>query len=187
MQPLFNLYSGMYQACETAAWQQWGSKGINLPESVFFDGPEVLPDSIAAELQDLLLERKAWIDISPEFKKFAATRHVHSSRWNWKDRDWLPYGSTTHIFSSGAKIAYLYWLRYQYTMDEQWLRSRAYPMIKGVAEFYRNYPKFGKGPDGRYHIRNVNNGEPVVGATDTIEELTAIRGMLLLGMPLPRL
>src|SRR4029078_666844 len=63
MQPLFNLYSGMYQACETAARQQGGSKGINLPETVPFNGPEVLPDSIAAELQDLLLERKAWIDI----------------------------------------------------------------------------------------------------------------------------
>ena len=51
-----------------------------------------------------------------------------------------------------------------------------------MAEFYRNHSKFGKGPDGKYHIRNVNNRDPVVGANNTIEELSAIRGMLLLAI-----
>ncbi|MFA6134176.1 MAG: glycoside hydrolase family 95-like protein [Phycisphaerae bacterium] len=180
MTPMLDMYSDMYAACEIAARQQWGTQGIMLSETMPFNGPEVLPDAIAAELRELMFDRKNWIDVTPEFKQYVESRHVHSSRWNWKRRDFLPYGTTTGMFSSGAKIAYLYWLRYQYTMDAQWLRDRAYPMLRGVAEFYRHYPNFRKAPDGKYHIRNVNNGEAVVGANDTIEELTAIRGMLSL-------
>ena len=57
------------------------------------------------------------------------------------------------------KSATLYWQRYQFTMDTNWLRDRAYPIIKGAAEFYRNFPNFGKEADGKYHIHHVNNGE----------------------------
>jgi hypothetical protein len=83
-----------------------------------------------------------------------------------------------HIFSRGAKIAYKYWLRYEYTKDKQWLGNRGYPIIKGVAEFYRNYPNVKKGPDGKYHIHNVNSNEPVWGGQDTDEEISAMRGIL---------
>ena len=38
----------------------------------------------------------------------------------------------------GAKIAYYFWRRYEFTMDREWLRARAYPMIKGAAEFVWN-------------------------------------------------
>ena len=89
-----------------------------------------------------------------------------------------PYGPVTHIFSRGAKIAYLYWLRYEYTMDAAWLRDRAYPMLKGVAEFYRNYPNVEKGPDGKYHIHHVNSNEPVWGGQDTDEELSSMYAIL---------
>jgi hypothetical protein len=84
----------------------------------------------------------------------------------------------THIFSRGAKIAYYYWLRYEYTMDTAWLRDRAYPMLKGVAEFYRNYPNLKKGPDGKYHIHHVNSNEPLWGGQDTDEELSSMYAIL---------
>jgi hypothetical protein len=52
-------------------------------------------------------------------------------------------------------------------------------MIKGTAEFYRNYPNVKKGQDGRYHIYYVNNGEPFRGyRQDTMEEISAMRGIL---------
>jgi hypothetical protein len=102
-----------------------------------------------------------------EFRDYAGTKLPFSSRWNWigngkwengrwayTDRGGGPYGPVTHIFSRGAKIAYLYWLRYEYTMDMAWLRERAYPMLKGVAEFYRNYPNVKKEADGKYHIHH---------------------------------
>ena len=48
-----------------------------------------------------------------------------------------------------------------------WLRTRAYPMLKGAAEFYRNFPNVKKGADGKYHIHNVNSNESIYGARDT--------------------
>lgn len=191
MDPMISMYSGMYDSCASAAQQLWGSKGIWIPETVWFDGVEKLPDDIGAEFQDLYLFRKPWALRSRAFNEFAARKHPHSSLWNWKaPGKWVngefvyqpkydgPLGEVIHIFSTGAKIAYQYWLRYEYTLDKGFLRDRAYPMLKGVAEFYRNYPNVRKGKDGHYHIHNVNDHEPIKAAQDTLEEVAAMHGIL---------
>jgi len=182
MNPMFDMYSGMYEAQALAARQQWGSEGIYLPETVSYNGLERLPDTLAAELQDLLLERKPWKEMSPAFGQHLQTVDVLSSRWNFLLSSVRPYSYVEHIFSSGAKIAYLYWQTYEYTLDERWLRERAYPMLKGVAEFYRNYPNVKKAADRKYHIYNVNNHESIWGGQDTHEELAAMHGILPLAI-----
>jgi len=191
MEPVFAMYSKMLPACSLAAQQQWGSEGIFIPETVWFDGLEQLPNDVAAEMRDLYLLRKPWEERSKVFREFADPKQPHNSRWNWKaagkwvNGKWIyedkgagPYGQVTHIFSSGAKIAHLYWLRYEYTQDRNWLGDRAYPVLRGIAEFYRHFPNVKKGNDGQYHIHNVNNHEPVWGAQDTMEELSAMHGIL---------
>lgn len=191
LDPMFDMYSGMYESCALAARQQWGSQGIYIPETVAFDGLARLPDDIAAEMRDLYLLRKPWAERSEAFRTYAGTKLAFSCRWNWigngkwENGRWVyaergsgPYGPVTHIFSRGAKIAYLYWLRYEYTMDTTWLRDRAYPMLKGVAEFYRNYPNLKKEADGKYHIHHVNSNEPVWGGQDTDEELSSLYAIL---------
>ena len=191
MDPVFTMYSRMYDSCARAARQQWGSQGIYIPETVWFDGLEDIPDDIAAEMRDLYLVRKPWEERSAKFQSYADTKHPHNSRWNWKDKgEWEnghfiytdkgagPFGQVNHIFSSGAKIAYLYWLRYEYSQDQAWLRDRAYPILKGVTEMYRNFPNVKKEADGKYHIHNVNNHEPVLAAQDTNEELSAMHGIV---------
>jgi hypothetical protein len=50
-------------------------------------------------------------------------------------------------------------------------------MLRGVAEFYRHYPNVKKGPDGKYHIHNVNSNEPLWGGQDTDEELASMYGI----------
>jgi hypothetical protein len=50
-------------------------------------------------------------------------------------------------------------------------------MIKGVAEFYRNFPNVRKEKDGKYHIYNVNDNESVRGGHNTIEEISSIMGI----------
>jgi hypothetical protein len=190
MDPAFAMYTGMYDACATAARQQWGSKGIYIPETAWFNGLAKLPDDIAAEMRELYLKRKPWEQRSERFKEYALTKHPHSSRWNWNqngsymdgrwtpvERGFGPYGPVTHILGSNAKIAYLYWRQYEYTLDRAWLRDRAYPMLKGAAEFYRNFPNVQKGSDGKYHIHHVNSNESVLGARDTDEDLSAMRGL----------
>jgi hypothetical protein len=189
MDPMFDMYSGMYAACARAARQQWGSQGMYIPETVYFDGLEKLPDDIASEMQALYLLQKPWEQRSQRFREFALTKLPHSSRWNWiesgswvngrwviKERGYGPYGAVTHIFGSTAKIAYLYWRRYEFTLDREWLAKRAYPMLRAAVEFYRNYPNVKKGADGKYHIHSVNSNEGVYGARDTDEDLSAMRG-----------
>ncbi len=191
LDPMFDMYSGMYDSCSVAARQQWGSKGIYIPETVAFDGLAKLSDDIAAEMRDLYLLKKPWDQRSERFLAAARTGQPHSSRWNWMsggkyvdgvwqptERGGGPYGPVTHIFSRGAKIAYTYWQRYEYTLDKTWLRDRAYPMLKGVAEFYRNYPNITKDEDGKYHIHHVNSNESVQGGRDPDEEISSIMGIL---------
>lgn len=195
LDPLFSMYTGMYGACARAAQQQWGSHGIYIPETCWFDGLDDLPEDIAAEMRDLYLVRKPWDQRSARFREYAEPKQPYTSRWNWKDKGkWIngvwtwrdkgagPYGQTSHMLCGGAKIAFLYWLRYEHSQDETWLRERAYPMLKGIAEFFRHYPNAKKGEDGKYHIHNVNNSEPVWGAQDTNEALSAMHGILPLAI-----
>lgn len=198
MDPLFSLYGGMSNACALAAKQQWGSQGIWIPETTFFNGPEKLPDDIAAELQDLMLVRKPFSGHSPKFQWFAETKNRHNSRWNFLgDGHWdhghfvVPtkggqrnpgddggrseiFGHTTHILGAGSRIAALFWQRYQYSMDTNWLCDRAYPLLKGSAEFYRNFPNFQKGADGIYHIYHINNSESQWNSTDSAYEVACL-------------
>ena len=185
MDPLFSLYSGMYDACALAARQQWGSEGIWIPETTFFNGPEKLPDDIAAEMRDLYLTRKPASEMSERFRWWSETENRHNSRWNFHadgkwdhghyvvaDKGHGIFGHTSHIMGDAARIAALYWDRYLDTMDVAWLRDRAYPMIKGAAEFYRNFPNFRKAADGKYHIAHVNNGESNWDTPDTRSEVS---------------
>jgi hypothetical protein len=189
--PVFAMYGGAREAYAAAARQQWGSQGIFIPETTFFDGLAPLPDDIAAEMRELYLLRKPWAERSARFVQYARPRHPHSSRWNWngtgrwvdgqwafEDRGSGPFGPVTHILGTTAKVAYLFWRRYEFTGDTGWLEHRAYPMIEGAAEFYRGFPNLERGTDGRYHIHGVNSNESVWGARDTDEDLSAMKGIL---------
>ena len=192
LQPFFDMFSNMYDSLATAARQQWGSQGIYIPETVFFDGLNTLPDDIAAEMRELYLVQKPW-QPSDRFLEYARTKLPHLSRWNWKGRggwvegQWVPdhwpeypntpYGRTVHILGTTAKVAYFYWRQYEYTLDREWLRTRAYPMIKGAAEFYRNFPNLKKEEDGKLHIHHTNSNESLSGVRDSDEDIAAMRGI----------
>jgi hypothetical protein len=190
MDPMFNMHSKAFASFEKSAVQQWGSKGIYIPETVGFDGVPQLPDSIAAEMRELYLSKKPWAERSTQFMAYAETKQPFLSRWNWKkdaiwkdgrwpltDRGGGPYGPVSHIFSRSAKHAYQYWQRYEYSQDMNWLRERAYPMLKGMAEFYRNFPGVKKETDGKYHIYHVNDNESIWGGHNTVEEISAMMGI----------
>lgn len=184
MAPLFRLYSSLCDSCALAARQQWGSEGLFFPETVPFNGMEPLPDAIAQELKAFLLGEKTWAESSLAFRRLAESRHRLSSRWNFLKHNrvnyHLPYSYVVHVFSSGAKIACYCWRHYEYTGDRAFLREQAYPLLKGVAEFYRHLPLVRKDSAGIYHIYGVNNHESFWGGTDTMEELAAMRGAPLL-------
>jgi hypothetical protein len=187
IEPMFKLYWNMFDAAAIAARQQWGSQGIWIPETTFFNGPEKLPDDIAAELRDLMLVRKPWEKRSERFDWYGHTKNRHNSRWNFRaDGDWQHgyyvfkpkgtgvFGHTSHILGVAARVGNLAWQRYQLTKDEKWLRERAYPLIKGAAEFYRNFPNFKKESDGLYHINHTNSGESAWNSRDAPYEVSCM-------------
>lgn len=50
-----------------------------------------------------------------------------------------------------------YWWRYLYTLDNEWLRSTGYPVMRDCALFYTDFLK--KRADGLYHAFPSNQGE----------------------------
>jgi hypothetical protein len=193
--PLFHMYLGMYEACATAARQQWGSEGIYIPEITAFRGPEKLPDEIAKELQDLMLARKPFEQRSKEFDWYQQNKNRHTSRWNYRnDGDWDHgyyvfqskgdgiFGHTTHILGVASRLGNLAWQRYQLTQDQTWLREKAYPIIKGAAEFYRHFPNLQKDEKGIYHITHTNSGESSWDSRDAPYEVSCLHMIFPLAM-----
>lgn len=191
MEPLFSMYGGMREACVTAARQQFDTQGMYIPEVTWFNGPQVLPEDIAREMRDLYLFRKPWEEKSERFADFVDRKAPHESRYNYKfyehyedgrvvynERGCGPYGATTYMFGSQAAIAYQFWKQYLYTKDEEFLRKEAYPMIKGVAEFFMNFPLTRKAEDGKYHIYQTCTGEAYFGCTDGMENVAGMRAMV---------
>ena len=185
--PMFDMYTGMLDNAALAARQEWGSQGVWIPETTFYNGPEPLPDDIARELQDLVLVRKPFEQRSHDFDWFAENKNRHNSRWNFRaDGTWEEghyvfkskgtgiFGHTSHILGVAARIGNLAWQRYQFTGDAAWLRDRAYPFIRGAAEFYRNFPNLQKDDRGVYHINHTNSGESAWDSRDAAYEVACM-------------
>ncbi len=190
-EPLFSMYGGMKDACVTAARQEFDTEGMYIPEVTWFNGPQVLPEEIAGEMRELYLFRKPWEEKSERFADFVDRKAPHESRYNYKfyehyedgrvvynERGCGPYGATTYMFGSQAAIAYSFWKHYLYTGDKEFLKNQAYPIIRGVAEFFMNFPLTQKGEDGKYHIYRTCTGEAYFGCTDGMENVAGMRAMV---------
>lgn len=155
--PYFNMVVRQLPNCEKAAQQRWGVSGAYFPETTSFDGPTVLPDDVAVEFQDVLLGRKPHTAMSPRAKalcQFDSQLNVVSEPYKGRF-SWI-----SHVASSGSELAVQAWWRYRYTGDRQWLRTHAYPLLRGTVEFYRHLVK--KEADGRYHLSAAESvGRPV--------------------------
>lgn len=181
-------FSHIWNAMESykmAAEQQWGTQGIFIPETCWFSGPSKIPEELQDEMRKLYTLQKPWELRSDAFCSFARGRNTYESRWNWEDPDsedgtrgYGPYAYVTHIFSSTAKIAMLFWERYLGSADREWLEKRAYPMLFNTAEMYLHLPFWKEGEDGLLHICHVNNHEDLWNAQDTVSELAAVHGIL---------
>ena len=188
--PYFSQWNQMYDRLATAARQQWDSQGIYIPETVGFDGPEVLPDEIAKELADLMLLRKPWAERSQEFIQFANKKRPHESRWNFKtnevwkdgelqikDRESAPFGPVTHMLGSQVGVAFLYWEYYRFSGDLEYFKTYGYPILRGVAEFFHHFPNLRKGEDQKYHAFYTNCSEGYFGSIDSLETMCAMYGI----------
>jgi hypothetical protein len=170
--PFFNMYARQLPRSEIAARQRWGIAGAYFPETTASDGPKVLADDVAMEFQDVFLGRKPLAEMSLQAKQQCqfdsqlnvVTQPPAGSRMSW----------ISHVASSGSELAIHAWWRYRHTGDREWLRSHAYPLLRGTVEFYRHLVK--KEADGLYHLSGTHAHEDFWGVKDSIMDLAAIRG-----------
>lgn len=83
---------------------------------------------------------------------------------------------TNLILSSSAEIAMQFWWYWLYTGDEQFLRERAYPLMKEVAAFYVGY--LNKDGTGRYGMFPSNAHETFWKVRNPATDLAALRYFL---------
>lgn len=172
--PYFTMLSNQFPKINKAAIQQWGTgkDAVYIQETFSFDGPEILPDNIATDLKNTFLFKT---NQSEALLKFGATRSTWESRWSMSRGI---NGYHTHLLYNTAEAAQWYWERYEYTKDLEWLRVKAYPMIKGAAELYRTHPLTKREADGKYHTNNLGWAETFwSGIRDGINDLASIRGI----------
>ncbi|MBI2298260.1 MAG: hypothetical protein HYU66_04790 [Armatimonadetes bacterium] len=169
--PFFDMYVRQLPDCEQAALQRWSVPGAYFPETTPFDGPVVLPPDAALEYQQVMLGAKKNTELSARARALGLYEshlfvldHPTTGRYTW----------ISHVASSGSELAVHAWWRYRYTGDKRWLRSHAYPLLRGTVEFYRHLAR--KGEDGRYHLSGTNVHEDFWGVRDGIMDLAAIRG-----------
>jgi hypothetical protein len=175
--PYFEMVRRQLPACGRAARQRWGAGGAFFPETAAFNGPVDLPDDIAREVQDVMLGRKPHTELSARARErcqfegqLNAVAGPHTGRFSW----------ISHTVSSGSEIAVQAWWRYRYTGDREWLRTHAYPLLRGTVEFYRHLVR--PGADGRLHLAGTNVHEDFWGVEDGIMDLAAIRGTVPLAI-----
>ena len=86
------------------------------------------------------------------------------------------FNHTSHLLTGTAEIAWMFYKKYDFLRDEQWLRDRAYPLMKETAAFYMSY--FQKGEDGKYFIYPSNGHEAWLGVRNSIMDLAAVRWLM---------
>jgi hypothetical protein len=86
------------------------------------------------------------------------------------------FSHISHLLSGTAEVAWMFYKRYNYTGDVEWLRNRAYPLLKETAAFYMSY--FKKGEDGFYFIYPTNAHEAYKGVKNGMMDLAAVRWLM---------
>jgi hypothetical protein len=178
--PFFEMYRKALPAMTTAARQRWNAAGLFLPETMPFDGPAELPADVLDEYRDRFLVRPRGTAVSPRLRgRCLYDWHLDAST-RTTDEAHAGYSWISHVASSGAELAVHAWWHYRHTGDREWLRSHAYPFLRGTAEFYRSLVR--RGEDGCWHLHGTNAHEDFWGVTDSIMDLAAIRGAVPLAI-----
>ncbi len=156
---MYNLYSYCREG-QAYSLSPMGLSGLGYNGHVFWDTeiwmyPAML--LLHPEMAKSLLEYR--------FERMEAARNnakVHGYKgvmFPWESDDkgqeatpvWALTGPFQHHIT--ADIGWAFWKYYQVTKDKDWLKTRGYPMLKEVADFWVS--RVEKDKDGKYHIINV--------------------------------
>jgi alpha-L-fucosidase 2 len=113
----------------------------------------------------------------PEAEKYARSVHNKGGAFYSDVTDRSGRGtihqSVMYIMTVGPQIAMDFWRHYLYTLDEEFLRDHAYPVMKATALFCLEILE--RDADGAYHMPRSTGYENHVEQRDTISDLATIR------------
>lgn len=121
----------------------------------------------------------------PELRRF--TRQFFGIEGEFLRIGTDPYGGSTYMspsvvveFNGLPWVAHHYWLHYRYTLDTEFLRTRAVPLMKAALAPY--LAELRPGPDGHLHLEFSESPEYVVPGQarwgpDATIDLALIRGL----------
>ncbi len=175
--PFFRMYVKQLPSAWKAGAQRWGVEGAFYPETNPFNGPLILPEDVGREFREIYLGHRSKKGMTSRTRELC---RFDSGLWTVTKEDRGRYSWITHMVASGSELAVQAWWRFRYTGNVAWLRTHAYPLLKGAAELYRNLAR--KGSDGRYHLFGTNQHEAFWGVNDGQLDLAAIRGTLPLAI-----
>ncbi len=148
-------YTQMQPYLQAQTKQVWGVEGLWIPETV-------LPWGHA---EDLVLQAGPtdgyFLPWDPDQARYGKFR-----RFN---------GYVGFLFTAGLEVCHHYLLYYRYSGDEEFLRSEAYPTLRGVCQFLAALLR--KENDGLYHLDPANALETwwlVRDPADTIAGIQAV-------------
>lgn len=156
---LYHLYSF---AREGSAYSlsPMGLSGLGYNGHVFWDTEIwmypallVLKPELARSLLEYRYERMAMAKQNAFSHGYAGTMFPWESDADGQEATpvWALTGPFQHHIS--GCVGWAFWKYYQVTKDKEWLRTRGYPMLKEVADFWASRVER-KGP-GNYQINNV--------------------------------
>ncbi len=174
-EPFFRMYASQLDSCSTAAAQRWGVAGVFYPETTPFDGPVELPDALVEEFRAVFLGHQPAEALSTRLRDLCRyEHHLLTQLYPLQGRTDSRVSWISHLATTACELALLAWWRYRYSGDVDWLRTVAYPLLRGTVEFYRGLAV--RGEDGNLHLHELNQHEDFWGADDGIWDLAAIRG-----------
>lgn len=113
----------------------------------------------------------------PEAKKYAREVHNREGAFYSDVTDRWGRGAihdtVSYIFTAGPEVAMDFWRHYLYDPNLEFLRERAYPIMKACAQFYLETAR--KEADGKYHIPKATAYENHLFQKDPITDLATIR------------
>lgn len=156
---LYHLYSFCREG-QAYSLSPMGLSGLGYNGHVFWDTEIwmyppilILHPEMARSLLEYRFERL-------EAAKANAKSHGYKgAMFPWESDDegqeatpvWALTGPFQHHIT--ADVGFAFWKYYAVTKDKEWLRTRGYPLLKEVADFWAS--RVEKGADGKYHIINV--------------------------------
>ncbi|MDP4720710.1 MAG: glycoside hydrolase N-terminal domain-containing protein [Akkermansiaceae bacterium] len=130
---------GLWNQSNSPPWRSDYHSDVNIQMNYWFVD--------AANLSECFLPLAEWVNSIRDVRKEATNKEFGARGWLTRAENGI-FGGSTYKWSKGDSswIAQNLWDHYAFTLDEEYLRTRAYPVMKELCEFWEDHLK--ELPDG---------------------------------------